>query len=126
MKLRVALAGIFLAAYSLGCTSGSQTQIGNLTAEDATKRYGTPAHTEKTADGGTLMVWKAGDRGGYRPAYVPPRGPTYGAAAVASRELTPGRIPYGRLEERRQSFTLGFDSSGVLRTWSSERSGARE
>lgn len=27
--------------------------------------------------------------------YVPPRGPTYGAAAVVSRKFTQGKIPYG-------------------------------
>jgi hypothetical protein len=32
------------------------------------------------------------------PPYVPPRGPTYGAAAVVSRKYTQGKIPYGSLQ----------------------------
>jgi hypothetical protein len=31
----------------------------------------------------------------FHPPYVPPRGPTYGAAAVVPRNLTQGKIPYG-------------------------------
>jgi hypothetical protein len=116
MKLYLALGFVFLA----GCGASVNPTVdatSRITVEDAILKWGAPVYQKKTGDGGTLMVWRPRKEGAYQAPYVPPRGPTYGAAAVVPRGLTQGKIPYGSAKERQETLVLCFDRSGVVQHW---------
>jgi hypothetical protein len=74
-KTYLMAAFLFLVGCSVAETQKSQPKIGQAPTNIA---------DSLTTDGSTS-----------RSPYVPPRGPTYGAAAVVPRNLTQGKIPYG-------------------------------
>lgn len=122
MKLITVVVFLFLVGCGSSMTQKMNSQIGVTTVQDALVRWGAPVSERKTDDGGTTMVWASRSRATYQPQYVPPRGPTYGAAAgVARGGLTQARSAEGSVQERGETLTVHFDQGGVMQRWDYQR-----